>query len=63
MSNQIIKSIRQLNLKRKQSKLNREYKRYGLTDEVLEKQIAINAERNKYNIPDESNFTYENFVQ
>lgn len=58
-----IKKIRAWNLKRKQADLNREYERYGFTDKVLEKQIEINTLRRKYDIPDESHFVYEEFVQ
>ena len=59
----IIKKIRSWNLKRKQADVTREFKRYGFTDSVLEKQVKINQERRKYDIPDESHFVFENFVQ
>ena len=58
-----LKKIIAWNLNRRQADLNREYERYGFTDEVLEKQVAINEARHKYDIPDESKIVYENFVQ
>jgi hypothetical protein len=59
----IIKKIRAWNIKRKQADVKREYERYGFTDSVLEKQVALNKKRRKYDIPDESKIVYENFVQ
>ena len=34
-----------------------------LTDEILEKQVALNIKRNKLNIPDESELNDEGYVQ
>ena len=59
----IIRKIRSWNLNRKQADLEREYQRYGLTNCVLEKQVAINKKRHEHDIPDESEFVFENFVQ
>ena len=39
------------------------YEKEGLTDEILEKQVALNELRNKLNISDETKRIYENFVQ
>ncbi len=40
------------------------YKREGLTDKVLDMQVALNEKRNKLNIPDENNIINdEGFVQ
>lgn len=36
---------------------------YKLNDEILDKQVEINQLRNKENIPDETEFIYEGFVQ
>lgn len=58
-----LKIIQAWNLKREQEKLNKEFEKNGLTDEVLEKQIEINEKRNKLNIPDESEFVNGEFVQ
>ena len=46
-----------------QNKVNKEYEKKGLTDDILKKQIRINSIRYKKNIPDETEFIYENFVQ
>ena len=40
-----------------------EYEKKGLTDDILKKQVRINSIRYKKNIPDETEFIYENFVQ
>ena len=50
-------------LKEEQEILNKKYEKEGLTDEVLEQQVALNKKRNELNIPDEEEFIYENFVQ
>lgn len=52
-------------LDRRQAIVDAEYERDGLTASVLEKQIAINKERNKYDISDKSKMTDSNegFVQ
>ena len=42
---------------------NELYAKQGLTDGVLDLQIAINKIRHKYNISDESNRVFENYVQ
>lgn len=57
------KKIIAWDLNRKQAGLNKEYDRFGLTDEVLDNQVKLNRKRNKWNILDEDNFIYENFVQ
>lgn len=36
------------------------YDKLGATDEVIELQVAINAFRNKYDIPDKKQFTISN---
>lgn len=58
-----LKIIQAWNLKREQEKLNKEYEKNGLTDEVLEKQIEINKKRNELDIPDETEFVNGEFVQ
>lgn len=57
------KKIIALDLNRKQAELKKKVERFGLTDEVLDNQVKLNRKRNKWNIPDEDNFIYENFVQ
>ena len=39
------------------------YKEYGLTEEVLDLQTAINKFRHRFNITDESERINDNFVQ
>lgn len=48
-----------------QNQSNKLYEEYGLTDEILELQIAINGLRNKFDMPDETQLTESNkgFVQ
>lgn len=61
--NFIVKKYYELLLDYQQKKLNKEYKKYGLSDEVLDKQIEINKKRHKYNISDKNERIYENWVQ
>lgn len=58
-----IKFIKKTNLRNKQREVDKLYEKEGLTDEVLEKQIEINKERHKHDLPDENEFVYEKFVQ
>ena len=58
-----IKKIRAWNLNRKQADVKQQMDKFGFTDEVLEKQVAINEARRKHDIPDESEFIYKEFVQ
>ena len=58
-----IKIIRAWNINRKQADLNEKYELYGLTDELLEKQVAINRKRNKHGIVDKDKIIHEDFVQ
>ncbi|WP_458454204.1 hypothetical protein [Methanobrevibacter sp.] len=55
--------LKQVQLKNKQRALDKQYASEGLTDEVLEKQLEINRLRHELDIPDQTNFVYENFVQ
>ena len=50
-------------LARKQKEVDKLYAEHGLTDEVLEKQIAINQLRHAHDIPDKSETIYEEYVQ
>lgn len=56
-----IKLIKELD--KEQEEITKLYEAEGLTDEVLEAQIELNKERNLHDIPDESEFVYEKFVQ
>lgn len=46
-----------------QKQINILYEREGLTDDVLQKQLFINKKRHELNIPDSSEFIFEEFVQ
>ena len=50
-------------LKKKQKELDELYEKHGLTDEVLDQQIAINKLRHAHNITDETETVHEDFVQ
>ena len=47
----------------RQEELNKKYAAEGLTDEILDEQVKLNQLRNEYDIVDESELVYENFVQ
>ena len=61
-SNQI-KIIIGWNLNRKQADINEKYELYGLTDELLDKQVEINKRRHELDISDKDKLVYEDFVQ
>lgn len=50
-------------LAKEQEKIDKLYEKEGLTDEVLEKQVALNQLRNKLDISDRKNRIYDRFVQ
>lgn len=50
-------------LAEKQEEINQQYAKEGLTDNVLEKQVALNELRNALDMSDETKRIYENFVQ
>ena len=57
------KFLKIIQLKNKQNAISKQFEKDGLTDEVLEAQIELNSERNACDVPDESEFVYEDFVQ
>ncbi len=57
------KFLKKISLKNRQNKVNKLYQEEGLSDEVLRKQVEINTERNQYDIPDDSEKIYKDFVQ
>ncbi len=59
----IKKFLKKISLNNKQKYVNKLYQEEGLTDEVLEKQVEINSERHKFDIPDEDEKIYMDFVQ
>lgn len=58
-----IRIIQAWNINRKQSDLNKKYELYGLTDEILDKQVELNKKRHELDIRDKNNVIYEDFVQ
>ena len=52
-----------IQLKNKQRVVKREFEKNCLTDDVLDKQLEINKLRNKYDLHDETEEVYEEFVQ
>lgn len=58
-----IKKVIGWNLNRKQAEVEKLMEEEGFTDEVLEKQVAINEARHKYDITDESKLVYDKYVQ
>lgn len=55
--------LKSIQLKNKQKNIEKRIAKEGLTDELLEAQVKLNQERNKHDIPDESEFVYGEFVQ
>lgn len=55
--------LHKIQLKNKQKSINKDYDEEGLSDYVLEQQIEINKKRHELDLPDESEFVFENFVQ
>lgn len=50
-------------LKKKQEEVDQLYEEHGLTDEILDKQIAINTLRHAHDITDKSNCVNGRYVQ
>ena len=65
IKNPITKYINKIRLNYLQKENDALYKKEGLTDEVLDKQIAINKKRHELDIVDEKELTESNkgFVQ
>ena len=59
----LLNKIRDWNLNRKQADLDRELEKYGMSDELLEKQVEINMKRHEHDLPDKSNINDEGYVQ
>lgn len=59
----LIKKLRTWNINRKQANLKREMEFYGMSDELLEKQVALNIEKNKHDIPDKHYLNDGGYVQ
>ena len=63
MLKNIDKFIKKISLKNQQKALDKKFKEQGLTDEILEEQISINQKRYEYNLVDENELIYEDYVQ
>ena len=64
MDNNMIRNlIRKHKLNRKQKKIDKLYKKDGLTDEVLDMQLEVNAMRYEYKIPDPNQKVYQEYSQ
>ncbi|AMK16337.1 hypothetical protein [Methanobrevibacter olleyae] len=57
------KFLKKVNLCNRQKRLNEMFEEEGLTDTILKEQLEINKERHNLDIPDESEFMYQEFVQ
>ena len=55
--------LKKVQLKNKQRVVNKQFANDGLSDEVFDKQLEINAERHKHDIPDSSKKVFEDYVQ
>lgn len=55
--------LNQIKLSLQQKQINRQYKKDGLTDEILDKQIALNTKRHELDIPDGSKKINGKYVQ
>ena len=59
----LIKKYHKWRINKEQKKVNQLLEREGFTDEVLERQVAINRKRAKHNIVDESKIIRDKYVQ
>jgi len=55
--------IKKIQVKNKQRSIDKRYEKEGISDALLEEQIEVNKIRNEFNIPDEKELVYEEFVQ
>lgn len=63
MLDKIYRVYKATNLKNRQRRIEKRIKEEGLTDEILNEQLKINAERNELDIPDSSEKVFDDFVQ
>ena len=57
------KYLKKIQLKNRQRVINKKYKKEGLTDEILEKQVELNQLRHELDISETSKKIYDNYVQ
>ena len=50
-------------LKHQQNKINEEFESEGFSDDLLERQIALNIKRHELDIPDKDNLNDNGYVQ
>lgn len=55
--------IKDINLKNRQRQINKQFEKEGLSDDVLDKQVALNMERHKLDKHDGSKKVFEDYVQ
>ena len=61
--NKLSKFVKRVQFRNRQRAINKQYEREGLTDEVLDAQVALNIERHEHDISDETKKVYKNYVQ
>lgn len=61
--NKLSKFVKRVQFRNRQRKINKQYKKEGLTDEVLDAQVTLNIERHKHDISDRTERVYKNYVQ
>ena len=61
--NKLSKFVKRIQFRNRQRAINKQYEREGLTDEVLDAQVALNMERHEHDISDETKKVYKNYVQ
>ena len=59
----LIKKYHKWRIDKEQEKVNQLLESEGFTDEVLERQVAINKKRAKHNIVDGSKIIHDKYVQ
>lgn len=59
----LIRRYHKWRINKEQKKVNQLLEEEGFTDEVLERQVAINKKRAKHNIVDESKIIHDKYVQ
>ena len=57
------KFLKETEFKNRQRIIDKKFEEEGLSDEVLDLQIHLNEDRNKFNISDKSKRIYDNYVQ
>ena len=55
--------MKRVQFRNRQRAINKQYEREGLTDEVLDAQVALNIERHEHDISDETKRVHDNYVQ